>query len=480
MLLQLQGIFSQYEHAKICERIRRGMLHRLQAGRAHYGQPPYGYVYVPQQDGVPGRMEMHEEEAEVVRQTFHWLVEEGLSTRQITQRLNARQIPTKQDCGCWQQSRVVYLLKNSAYMGTGYFHRYQTVQPTYSHRFAPKRKPHAFRERPQEEWVAVEVPALISVALFQRAQERLAENGRFARRHQRRGYLLSGLLQCAQCGDRLSGKAVRDKRYYYCIGTRAETRHEPKCQHRCVPAEPLEAAVWEKVAALLRQPGLILEHYHQLQHQAKESSVEFQEQQRIQRQLERLGEQRQRLVDAYQNGVIELEELQRRKERIAEREQFLQERKAGIESRLLEVGRQVDLQEGLEAFAHRIRRALENPTFADKQRILRLVIERIEVGEEEIVIRHAIPIPMFPLRTDHLSCRQVHSVNNSVSIRRLLLVCEMVEHFSHNTKQPFYVLQSFFTLNLRLGDAPTLFILFAFVEQSNYTLRQGLKSIPSR
>jgi site-specific DNA recombinase len=162
----------------------------------------------------PCLVEIHEEEAEVVRQTFQWLVEDGLSPRPMVQRLNARKIPPKQDCGGWQQSRVVDLLKHSASMGTGYFHRYQTVPPTYSHRFAPKRKPLAFRERPQEEWVAVEAPALISAELFQRAQERLAENGRFAWRHQRRGYLLSGLLQCAQCGYRLSGKAVRDKHSY--------------------------------------------------------------------------------------------------------------------------------------------------------------------------------------------------------------------------------------------------------------------------
>jgi site-specific DNA recombinase len=129
MLLQLQGIFSQYEHAKITERIRRGRLHQLQAGRAHYSTPPYGYVYVPQREGVPGRIEIHPAEADVVRQIFHWLVEEALSSHQLAQRLNALKIATKHDCGYWQQSVVLSLLRNPLYRGTAYFHRYRQWSP---------------------------------------------------------------------------------------------------------------------------------------------------------------------------------------------------------------------------------------------------------------------------------------------------------------------------------------------------------------
>ena len=402
MLLQLQGIFGQYEHAKICERIRRGRLHQVQVGRAHYSRPPYGYIYVPKHNGVPGRIEVHPEEADLVCQIYHWFLEEELNTYQIASRLNALKIPTKRGCGFWHQSVAVNILTNPVYMGTGYFHRYQLVLPTYSQRFEKRRKPHAFRLRAKDEWVAVEVPAIISAEMFRRAQEKLKRNRLFSQRNSHRPYLLRGLLQCKLCGYRLSGRSQRSRRYYGCTGSKPTTRGEQNCPQRYVPAETLEELVWQNVAALLWQPELILQHYHQLHHQAKESSLEYQEQQRIRRQVERLHQQKQRVVDAYQNGVIDLNELQQRKERIEEREQFLNQLLKDVDRRLEEVGRQVDLREGIEAFASRIQRALENPPFEDRQRILRLVIDRIEVGEEEIVIKHAIPIPMCQLKTHDL------------------------------------------------------------------------------
>ena len=69
------------------------------------------------------------------------------------------------------------ILKNPAYAGTAYFHRYRTVEPGFTQRTQrfgknPRQSPpHAFRLRPQGEWVAVDVPAIISAALFEQAQE---------------------------------------------------------------------------------------------------------------------------------------------------------------------------------------------------------------------------------------------------------------------------------------------------------------------
>ena len=52
-------------------------------------QAPYGYTYVPKTEACPGRLSINETEAEVVRHLFHWLVDEQLSTYQMTKRINA-------------------------------------------------------------------------------------------------------------------------------------------------------------------------------------------------------------------------------------------------------------------------------------------------------------------------------------------------------------------------------------------------------
>ena len=47
MLLQRQGMFAEYERAKIMERNRRGKLHRAKGGSVNVlSNAPYGYRYV--------------------------------------------------------------------------------------------------------------------------------------------------------------------------------------------------------------------------------------------------------------------------------------------------------------------------------------------------------------------------------------------------------------------------------------------------
>jgi site-specific DNA recombinase len=44
MLLQIQGVFAEYERALITERTRRGRLFAARQGRVNWGgNPPYGY-----------------------------------------------------------------------------------------------------------------------------------------------------------------------------------------------------------------------------------------------------------------------------------------------------------------------------------------------------------------------------------------------------------------------------------------------------
>ena len=48
LLLQMQGMISEYERAKIMERNRRGKLHRAKGGSVNVlSNAPYGYRYIP-------------------------------------------------------------------------------------------------------------------------------------------------------------------------------------------------------------------------------------------------------------------------------------------------------------------------------------------------------------------------------------------------------------------------------------------------
>ena len=49
-------------------------------------------------------------------------------------------------------------------------------------------------------------------------------------------------------------------------------------------------------------------------------------------------------------------------------------------------------------FCRNISAALDNPSFETKQKILRLVVERVEFVEDQITIKHVIPVLDVRLR----------------------------------------------------------------------------------
>jgi site-specific DNA recombinase len=56
LLLQLQGMFAEYERAKVMERSRRGKRHRAQSGSVSVlSRAPFGYRYITREVGGEGR-----------------------------------------------------------------------------------------------------------------------------------------------------------------------------------------------------------------------------------------------------------------------------------------------------------------------------------------------------------------------------------------------------------------------------------------
>src|SRR5215475_1584307 len=118
MLLQMQGVFAEYERALIHERTRRGQLFAARQGRVNWGNPPYGYTYIRKTPTTPQHLVINEAEAEIVRQVYRWCVEEQLSSYAIHQRLTAQGIaPRKAAPRGWAQSSVIEMLRDSLSKG---------------------------------------------------------------------------------------------------------------------------------------------------------------------------------------------------------------------------------------------------------------------------------------------------------------------------------------------------------------------------
>jgi site-specific DNA recombinase len=407
MLLQMQGVFAEYERALIQERTRRGRLFAARQGRVNWGNPPYGYTYIRKTPATPQHLVINETEAGMVRQIYRWCVEEHLSSYAIHRRLTAQGIPPrKSPRGQWAQSSVIDILRDSIYKGEAYYNRTQPsdLRRPYGPRGLKDRRPgngQGRTRRPQAEWIPVRVPALIDPALWEHAQVQLVRNRERAQRNNtQHPYLLRSLLVCGRCGRRMVGTWSRQGGRYICA--LRYPRYVPgACLGRSLSAPMIEAYVWEHVKALLADPVVLRMQYAQGRgHPAVDVRAE-QERVRLERKLTSLDREVIRLIDAYQAEVIDLSELAERRRRIEDQGRMLRERVREIDQQRTERNAELRLLEGVDAFCLSVQGAMETPSFAVQQKVLQLVVDRIVVEDRRVLIEHVVPTGPVRLQTEH-------------------------------------------------------------------------------
>ena len=215
-------MIAEYERAKFLERSRRGKRYAAPAGKVSVlCNAPYGYRYVGASDaGEPAQFVVVAEEAQVVRHGFTWVGQERMTLSAVGRRLQAAGIPTRTGKSVWAHKTIGDLLQNPAYIGRAAFGRTRSgpLQPRLR---APKGRPaqsqrgYSPHNVPEEEWIRIPVPPLVSADLFAVVKDQLQENRQRARIPQKGSrYLLQGLIVCAQCGYAYYG-ATNDARNAY-------------------------------------------------------------------------------------------------------------------------------------------------------------------------------------------------------------------------------------------------------------------------
>ena len=177
------------------KRIKESMERRAIEGKA-LGKPPYGYRI-----GDSGGLDVVYEEASVVELIFRLYTQESLGFRRIAQELNEREINTRRG-NQWNVVSVRDIVKNNTYTGT--YERYGM------------RRPNAHE-------------TIIPTDVFREAQDKLRSRKPFGRVANVEPFLLSGLVYCGECGNKMTGVTRRQSwrlkdgsrktgvyRYYQC------------------------------------------------------------------------------------------------------------------------------------------------------------------------------------------------------------------------------------------------------------------------
>jgi site-specific DNA recombinase len=403
LLLQMQGMIAEYERAKIMERSRRGKRHAARSGSVNVlCGAPYGYRYITKHaGGGQAQYQVVLEEARVVRQIFEWVGRDRLSLRGVERRLRQQGVPSAKGM-TWHAFTIRKLLTNPAYKGEAIFgktrvgERRPRLRPGRGHPEQPRSNTSRYPGAVEDQ-IPIHVPALVSAELFALVAEQLAENRRHYRQQaQSRGYLLQGLLVCAGCGYGWYGKGItrftkNDQApypYYRCCGMDA-FRHSGArvCPHRPIRLDRFDAAVWADVCQLLQNPKALREEFERRIHGDQEPNIDVAQ---IHKQIKSVQRGISRLIDAYEDGLLEKGEFEPRVASARERLSRLKQEATTAQNHA-DQRKELRLVLGqLEDFAAQVQRGLAKADFAKRREIIRCLVKVIKIEGEHVRITYRV------------------------------------------------------------------------------------------
>jgi site-specific DNA recombinase len=404
LLVQFQGMFAEYEKAQLMERYRRGKAWRARTGSVNVlSGAPFGYRYIRKTPECGARYEIVPHEAVLVTEMFRRYADDGASIADLRRWLTDLGVRTRTGKERWDRSVIWGMLRNPAYAGTAVFGKTQAVHEpaglNRTARLAGRTVPRQVRvqDRPREEWTAIPVPALVDEETFERVQQRLEDNKRFASRNTRVPSLLQGLAACASCGygyyRTSTTTTAGNKIYYYrCLGS-DDYRYQGGrvCSNKPVRASYVDEVVWDHVTGLLADPSLIRAEIDRRLERARTSDPVTRKRGQLGQALAKTSTSIAAMVTAFSEQLITIDELRARMPDLRARETGLKDQIDALDAQAADRDAYLKLADDLEGFLARLRASSATATTQDRQRVLRAVVQDVLIGPDKLTIRHRIP-----------------------------------------------------------------------------------------
>jgi site-specific DNA recombinase len=414
LLLQIRGAVAEYERTLIAERMRRGRQARLRAGTLlPWTTAPFGYRLDPERPRRADAVRVDPGEAALVAQLFDWYLEPQATIYRLARRLTDLGVPAPRGGPRWNTASVRGILRNPSYAGRAVSNRTQ-VAPARGRKSAmlPAGPGVSHAPRPEEDWITVPVPAIVSEEAFAQVQAKLDANQQTASRNTRHEYLLRALISCGACRLTCGVRQMQaGYRYYQCRGRTDPLRvaQGQRCTARYIPAGQLDELVWADLCALVTDPAQVARALDRAQGGAWLPQELHARQTAIRQALGQLDRQQQRLLDAYLAEIIALAEFQRKRDELDRRRAALAAQQRQLDAA---AAQRLELQavaDGIEAFCQAIRTGLATATFEQRRLLAELLIDRVIVTDGQVEIRYVLPTspdgphrPFCQLCKDHL------------------------------------------------------------------------------
>ena len=383
LMRQIIGIFDEYTSRENGKNVIRSMRESAKQGFWNGARPPLGYRVVEAErrgSKIKKRLDADPVEAELVRLIFT-LYADGdgssrpLGVKETTKWLNAHGHRTRLG-STFGVGPVHDILRNKVY-ATG-----KWPYGVRSARTGTLHDPSTIIE--------IDVPKIITMALFERVQEKLSRHNPKVTppRIVNGPSLLTGLTVCANCGSSMTrtGTVRRQRSYSYYSCSSYHRKGGAACKRHHIAAQKLDDLIIKNIKEQLLVPerlSLVLNEL--IKRQVRKIDGVTQRQSALEAEVALKNEKLSRLYKAIEDGVVEMDA--QLKERI---QTLKQERDIALAS-LARIGtheaeRFAMTPEKIEAFARLMAEKLDSADTQSRRAYLSSVIDRIEVGEKKVKI----------------------------------------------------------------------------------------------
>lgn len=300
--------FDEHQSKENSKHTSRAMKENARQGYFNGSRPPFGYAAVSTgTSGSHGRkkkkLAIDDAEAGIVRIAYDLYLNghqgRSMGCKEIAQHLTSRGLLMRGKP--WRMQKLHTLLSDPLYMGDYYFNvtNSQTRE-----------------KRPVEEWVKTPIPAIIDAGMFERVRRKreLRAPEQTPPRVVSSPTLLTGLLKCGICGSGMTLATGKGGRYRYYKCTNRKNKGNQTCSSRNLPMEQTDNQVLNQLAERVLEPERVKSMMVELRKRLKSSKdVQQARINELNKQIALTAEKQNRLYEAIEAGVVELDEtLQRR------------------------------------------------------------------------------------------------------------------------------------------------------------------------
>lgn len=348
--------YTQHEGESGGDKVREAMRRRAIHGMG-MGKPPFGYRI-----GASQKLEAVPDEANTVNLIYRLYLEKHMGVRRIARYLNEQGITTRRG-GLWSIVGIRDILRNRTYVGT------------YS-RFGVK--------------VPANHPAIIPEYVFKRVQERLSAKSRRPEYARRQPFLLTGLVYCGACGNKMigvhrtqtwtrhrDGKQSKGEYRYYQCQTRA---NQSVCQYHTRRADELESVV----LATLNKLNDPQARQHMVEQSASTAEKDTVEKVQLTKKVKAIDRKLRSYINKSSQDELSLEDMRSAGVELTRERQFLARRLGLLEAEARgDITAEQRREYTLEVLDN-LQDRLDSLTLPMKRSLLQFVIDRIVVYDERV------------------------------------------------------------------------------------------------